>query len=885
MPPEQTPKFEHQFPALETLEERTGGKSEHVRAKIAEIEKAIYALESSEVKQEEKTLLAQKLRALTNEYEEAIDGINTENHADLWELNKKMHKDLESSMQYVKKVGSVESIQKNGGKEIINGQETHQTFNTLMQLRKVEVRGKSFNIEPAAGVHVRPLVLKHCIAMTEILQKNPKVKTKKFLAVAGYRAEWNETINGKEQKFVLTPDALLVQIREQDPKDIAVRYESFKDMKRKHIDLLKTIDAVLAKIPEDKQERTRQLLDHVGSKDPEIEALLKNITPTEFDQYTNAATAWIEAREVYKKNDEKEGVWSMLKGRMADGRAVSVRERTGMEPGDLVFHRRVQLEDAPHAYEEIIAYGRRQSKKDKTTETNFDEEENLLSKTEHIDNGQVRITTTEGNRTIEKVFENNEQLSATIRGKNGQKIFEAVKPKTGESAQWERTIFNKEGRKLSIEKELSEGKRKEIQALVKQYRNLGPDAEEEKKEIAAKLDSYAALVLKRIGAKMTTLEEVHSFLEAYMQYALDSDDPNDPYKEGVMLGGEYIQSIGETLFIRPKKEGQILGDCEEFAEVAKHLLNGQSGKQKRGEAITIMIPKHAIALRIWKEENGNYVGESIDVDGPDHQENGFATQSEAFNALMRRFQRSSNVDPDGQKVHKMSPYRLMPTIKIEGPGTYRKIPIPIEAITDAALRRELEKIDQLWGKKALEEAKETAETLIQKYPNNPTVMSTLALFLPLEHAETLFRKTIAIDPKNPAALVGLKSIRSAKGLSSKNIGEQIARERVEMPAISVRYANQLFGRMLFEDALPIYEWVSSEERDNVSFLAYRALCLSALNKEDEAHQIAKNEVTPEQRKLFLKVIAREIQETEGKQKPLWEKQYQALKDAWEKPEK
>jgi tetratricopeptide (TPR) repeat protein len=149
--------------------------------------------------------------------------------------------------------------------------------------------------------------------------------------------------------------------------------------------------------------------------------------------------------------------------------------------------------------------------------------------------------------------------------------------------------------------------------------------------------------LDYLAQNLDTPQKLHLFFELFMQYVYDSNDPNNPLKKGTNTSnGEYWQLATET--VERIEDGKMLGDCDDYAFLAKDIL------RKQGKISYVQgIPSHAICIWFEKKPNGNWDAYSMGTFGLDkngnrygmpvdqEKEKGYATLEEALNSLMPKY--------------------------------------------------------------------------------------------------------------------------------------------------------------------------------------------------------------------------------------------------------
>ena len=143
------------------------------------------------------------------------------------------------------------------------------------------------------------------------------------------------------------------------------------------------------------------------------------------------------------------------------------------------------------------------------------------------------------------------------------------------------------------------------------------------------IDAYLDL----LADKLDTYEKLHLFFKLYMCYRDDSLQEREHWQ----LAAQTIQRV---------EGGKMIGDCDDFAFLAREILNRQNPSKN---AEVLIIPSHAVC--VWFEQNGDkYHAYSIgtfgfDQDGhrttnPDvlNRSTGFDSLEEAINAITKKFQ-------------------------------------------------------------------------------------------------------------------------------------------------------------------------------------------------------------------------------------------------------
>lgn len=196
------------------------------------------------------------------------------------------------------------------------------------------------------------------------------------------------------------------------------------------------------------------------------------------------------------------------------------------------------------------------------------------------------------------------------------------------------------------------------------YRRLWPEGRERIKNVMVGKngESFATLDFMRqqtpemsddqyldyLAKNLDTPQKLHFFFELFMRYVYD-----DPKKAGSdhfianFDGTDYWQLPEET--IHRVKDGKMLGDCDDYAFLAKDILRRQGKAAYVASVGRGGLSAHALC--IWCEKNpyGNWDAYSMDNFGFDkngnrygmpvdpEKEKGYATLEKALNSLMPKY--------------------------------------------------------------------------------------------------------------------------------------------------------------------------------------------------------------------------------------------------------
>lgn len=230
---------------------------------------------------------------------------------------------------------------------------------------------------------------------------------------------------------------------------------------------------------------------------------------------------------------------------------------------------------------------------------------------------------------------------------------------------------------------------------------------EKEKHPEAERDKYTEnQYLDMLAKKLDTPEKWSVFFENFMQY---TDD----------VGGEKWQTAGETA--KRMEKGKMLGDCDDYATLAKEILIRQ-GKS----ALVLGIPQHAICVWVEKRPDGRYDAYSLctfgfDKNGnrygmkPDpEKEKGYVTVQEAINSLMVKYKE------EGKGVSEGIMYQVTDHIEVDNipaPGIRQSLVAPIEVLTDPALAGKFKKLQEAEAKKDYETAEKIYLEMKTQYPD------------------------------------------------------------------------------------------------------------------------------------------------------------------------
>jgi len=189
---------------------------------------------------------------------------------------------------------------------------------------------------------------------------------------------------------------------------------------------------------------------------------------------------------------------------------------------------------------------------------------------------------------------------------------------------------------------VTEGKGVKIKRLIGLNGEEVADYQTEKKK-NPKLTTQTYLWM--LSAILNTPKKWQIFVEQFMQYVYDSEDPDSPLTPGTKeKHGDYWQSPDETL--QRVKNGQCLGDCDDYAFLIQAIMQKQGRK-----TYIVAVPNHAICAWIEKKPNGKYDAFSVCTFGYDRNGNrlgelpdptkeaGYDTPEQALNAVFKKYEK------------------------------------------------------------------------------------------------------------------------------------------------------------------------------------------------------------------------------------------------------
>jgi hypothetical protein len=169
--------------------------------------------------------------------------------------------------------------------------------------------------------------------------------------------------------------------------------------------------------------------------------------------------------------------------------------------------------------------------------------------------------------------------------------------------------------------------------------------------------------LDMLGERAGGVQRLHIYLELFMQYTSDN--------------GDHWQTSSET--VQRLKDGKMLGDCDDYAFLARDILRRQG---IQAQVVYIPTPAHAICMWAEKRSDGRYDAHAICTYGYDRngirffadldpeKDKGYATLNEALNSLMKKYAQAGVGVQQGQ-THTISPNSIsIMDISPEGVRSY-----------------------------------------------------------------------------------------------------------------------------------------------------------------------------------------------------------------------
>lgn len=283
-------------------------------------------------------------------------------------------------------------------------------------------------------------------------------------------------------------------------------------------------------------------------------------------------------------------------------------------------------------------------------------------------------------------------------------------------------------------------------------------------------DAYLDMLAK----KLDTPAKIEIFTEQYMQYVHDSSDPQNPLKKGTKNdNGEYWQTAQET--IQRLEDGKMLGDCEDWAFLAKEILCRQ-GKA----AFVVNLKNHAECFWAEKDVRGRWHGYSMGTFGLDHNghrrseaetpqaNEGFATLEEAISSLLKKYKHGGLGAEAGTDIS--ISHNTIGVMHTDGKGLRLDRSIPLFAFdASSPMSEEYRTAVRLEDARDFDGAERKYAKLSQKYPNeiaflkNLEKLYTRTLPFPWDKLAPVYERMTMLDRENPEpyAMAGI-------GYSRKN---------------------------------------------------------------------------------------------------------------------
>lgn len=310
-------------------------------------------------------------------------------------------------------------------------------------------------------------------------------------------------------------------------------------------------------------------------------------------------------------------------------------------------------------------------------ETSYDEKTKTSKLTTYNENGKITDVTERDDK--------GEILKSTHFDEQGKEISRTVRDKDGK---YHQEMIDEQGKSFST---------------FDQEKAKSPEMTKEK---------YFDLLAK----KLNTPEKIAVFFETFLQYT--KDEP----------GNDYWQTSGETISRIDK--GKMLGDCDDYAALAKEILIRQ-GKN----AQVLGIPGHAICIWAEKRPNGRYDAYSLCTFGLDkngnrqgkepdpEKEKGYTTLKDAINSLMGKYKE------EGVGVEKGIEYKVSDKMGIDDipeMGKKQSLDAPLEILTDPKLAQQFKQLQLAVAKEDYAGAEKIYAMWAVQYPGKKFVNDGLA---------------------------------------------------------------------------------------------------------------------------------------------------------------
>ena len=478
-------------------------------------------------------------------------------------------------------------------------------------LQEVTLFGKSVELVLPLGTNEQ--ISKNFTAALKQIEKHEDLKpfitsATKFLPRGGMRIEFSIQRDGKEVKYSATPERVLRVDQEPPTKQIKKWTQtalSRRKLERQLRDTLqedKTLEDEQRIMIEMMEMRMHKMRDRRGEKFK---------MPEKYQ-------AMIDQIEALRKQERSLDDLCSVRMLFDEASGAVIREKG--DPGYTTDFEYEYLAQDGSVQTRINHYS---NKKDSVTEY-FPQSDQAQKRTTFHENGSIRRTS-EYQEDGDVIAESEYRENGTLKNKkigNNTDIYD----ESGTSVVYRRLRQEETGRVTSV----MVGTNGESFATLDFMQQQTPEMSDSQ-------------YLDYLAKNLDTPQKLHLFFELFMRYVHD-----DPKKAGAdhytpNLGGtDYWQLAEET--INRVKEGKMLGDCDDYAFLAKDIL------RKQGKIAYVQgIPSHAICIWFEKNPSGNWDAYSMGTFGLDkngnrygmsvdqEKEKGYATLEEALNSLMPKY--------------------------------------------------------------------------------------------------------------------------------------------------------------------------------------------------------------------------------------------------------
>lgn len=323
---------------------------------------------------------------------------------------------------------------------------------------------------------------------------------------------------------------------------------------------------------------------------------------------------------------------------------------------------------------------------------------------------------------------------------------------------------------------------------------------ERKKQPEMTEDQYLDLLAK----KLDTPQKLGLFIELFLQYAHDSDDPKNPLKKGTKeKSGDYWQTAQET--VRRLENGKMLGDCEDWAFLAKEIL------RRQGKSVVVLdLRTHAECVWAEKRPDGRWDAYSVGTFGLDYNgyrgtavdtpiaKKGHATLREALDSLMKKYQRGGLGAEDGMNVRLGKD--AIEIMRIPKTGVRETDTVPLLAFEQSKMGRDYLAASELESRvDRYEKAEKKYLELAKEYPREPAFLERLAFIYRYRRSLNWSKKMEALDKKDTKGGWDNRSDGMVKIPPGKEdaqlvaVYEQLIKLKPEEPRLYVELGNLYAG--------------------------------------------------------------------------------------------